>query len=145
MRLKVLSILMSAALIMTSSFGVEGIKLQKVSDDVLDDVYAQGFFTNWQIVGNFTGNVFNIAGDLNNNTFNIAGDFNNRIKVESNITSSPIKLQNSMLLNGNSQQGAFVPINAVNSEVNVPVNLVVIFGDNYGNININNMLKAIRH
>ncbi len=134
MRLKVLSILMSAALIMTSSFGVEGIKLQKVSDEELDDVYAQGFFTNWQIIGNFSGN-----------TFNVAGDFNNNINISANISSSPIDLNNSIFLNGNSQQGAFLPINTVNSAVNVPVNLVVIFGDNYGNINISNILKAINY
>ncbi|WP_456465104.1 hypothetical protein [Persephonella sp.] len=134
MRWRVLSVLMFVVLTMASSFGGEGVKIQKVSDEMLDDVYAQGLFTNWQIIGNFSGN-----------TFNIAGDFTNRIKIESNITSSPINLQDSLFLNGNAQQGAFIPVNAVNSEVNVPVNLVVIFGDNYGNINISNILEAIRH
>jgi len=133
MKVRIVSII-TLILLTANAFAFPNGKIEKVSDDVLEDVYAQGFFTNWQIIGNFSGN-----------TFNVAGDFTNKIRINANINSSPINLNQSVFLNGNAQQGAFIPVNAVNSQVNVPVNLVVIFGNNYGNIKINNILKAISH
>lgn len=133
MKKKVLFSIAALFSLFANSFSMENIKMEKVSDAVLEDIYAQGFTTNWQIIGNYSGN-----------TFNISGDFNNNINISANI-SSPVNLNSSIFLNGNSQQGAFLPINAVNSAVNVPVNLVVIFGNNYGNVNINNVLNAINY
>jgi len=89
MKVRIVSII-TLILLTANAFAFPNGKIEKVSDDVLEDVYAQGFFTNWQIIGNFSGN-----------TFNVAGDFTNKIRINANI--------------------------------------------NYGNIKINNILKAISH
>ncbi|WP_457622519.1 hypothetical protein [Persephonella sp.] len=125
---KLISILM-AALILGSASAYE---LKKVEDTELDDIYAQGFTLNGQIFSNpiFTGT---IGGNLYNMTI---GD----IQIEGGLQ---MNLESSLLLSGNAQQNAFIPINVVDSAVNIPINIVVIMGDNNGTVDINNILNSI--
>lgn len=119
-----------AALFATLSFslGFEGEKLAKVSDDELDKIYAQGFTTNYQIIGN------NIN-SMNTITYNITEQFPQLQSVA-----------NSIYISGAAQSNTFVPVNAVNSAVNVPINIVVIMNSQVvGGVNINNALQAITH
>ncbi|WP_456401350.1 hypothetical protein [Persephonella sp.] len=125
---KMMSLLM-ACIIAGSSFGFE---LKKVEDSELDDIYAQGVVLNGQMFGNpiFTGT---IGGNLYNMSI---GD----IQIEGGLQ---FNLESSMMLSGNAQQNAFIPINVVDSAVNIPINIVVIMGDNNGTIDINNVLNSI--
>lgn len=122
-------ILLSVLLIgLSSSFGFEGGVLAKVSDNELDKVYAQGFTTNYQIIGN------NIN-SMNTMTYNITEQFPQLKSVA-----------NSIFISGAAQSNTFAPVNAVNSAVNVPINIVVIMNSQIvGGVNINNALQAITH
>ncbi len=109
-----------------SSYGFEGGTLAKVSDDDLDKIYAQGFTTNYQIIGN------NIN-SMNTMTYNITEQFPQLQSVA-----------NSIFISGAAQSNTFAPVNAVNSAVNVPINIVVIMNSQVvGGVNINNALQAI--
>lgn len=100
--------------------------IQKVHDEDLDKVYAQGFTTNYQIIGN------NIN-SMNTITYNITEKFPQLQSVA-----------NSIFISGAAQSNAFVPVNALNSAVNVPINIVVIMNSQVvGGVNINNVLQAI--
>ncbi|ACO04303.1 hypothetical protein PERMA_1035 [Persephonella marina EX-H1] len=125
---KLLTLVM-AGLILGSASAYE---LKKVDDTELEDIYAQGFVLNGQMFSNpiFTGT---IGGNLYNMSI---GD----IQIEGGLQ---MNLDSSLMLSGNAQQNAFIPINVVDSAVNIPINIVVIMGDNNGTVDINNILKSI--
>jgi len=59
------------------------------------------------------------------------------------IDTSNVSMVDSVMVSGNAQQNAFVPINAVNSAVNVPINIVIVMKSHIGgNINISNVLHS---
>ncbi|ACO04724.1 hypothetical protein PERMA_1029 [Persephonella marina EX-H1] len=125
---KLLTLVM-AGLILGSASAYE---LKKVDDTELEDIYAQGFVLNGQMFSNpiFTGT---IGGNLYNMSI---GD----IQIEGGLQ---MNLDSSLMLSGNAQQNAFIPINVVDSAVNIPINIVVIMGDNNGTVDINNVLNSI--
>ena len=125
---KLLTLVM-AGLILGSASAYE---LKKVDDTELEDIYAQGFVLNGQMFSNpiFTGT---IGGNLYSMSI---GD----IQIEGGLQ---MNLDSSLMLSGNAQQNAFIPINVVDSAVNIPINIVVIMGDNNGTVDINNILKSI--
>ncbi len=56
-----------------------------------------------------------------------------------------VNLANSLMITGSAQQGAMGVVNAVESAVNMPINIVVLINSTAnGGININNMLSAIK-
>lgn len=112
--------------ISTHTIAFESSKLQIVEDNELERIYAQGFTTNYQIIGNNINN-------MNTITYNLTEQFPQLQSVA-----------NSIFISGASQSNTFVPVNAVNSAVNVPINIVVIMNSNViGGVNINNALEAI--
>ena len=108
---------------------------KEVADNVLDEIYAQGFILNPQITDNNFNNTFQIGRDY----YQVSvGD----ITIDGG---AQFNLDSSLMLSGNAQQNAFMPINIVDGAVNIPINIVVIMGDNNGNIDISNILNAINH
>ncbi|WP_456383446.1 hypothetical protein [Persephonella sp.] len=106
--------------------------LTEISDQQLDNIYAQGFFTE-QLVNSQVPDGFTIG---DNTYYMNVGD----ITIDGGLQ---LNLDSSLLLSGNAQQNAFIPINVVDSAVNIPINIVVIMGDNNGSINISNLLESI--
>ncbi len=127
---KLISLIIAGIIIGSAS----AYELKNVDDSELDSIYAQGFVLNGQMFSNpiFTGT---IGGNLYNMTI---GD----IQIEGGLQ---MNLDSSLMLSGNAQQNAFIPINVVDSAVNIPINIVVIMGDNNGNIDINNVLNSINN
>ena len=124
---KLLAILLTG-MIFSSVYATD---LQKLSDKELDGIYAQGFTLNGQIFDNPV-----LAGNTESFSYGVGvGD----IQIEGG---AQFNLDSSLMLSGNAQQNAFIPINIVDSAVNIPINIVVIMGDNYGNVNIKNLLKS---
>jgi hypothetical protein len=137
MKPKIGIIALTAMIFLLMSAGLSyGSSLAKLTDAEMDGVYAQGLtflidantflgsnnsFTN-SVVNNYGATTLNLSGT---NTFN---------------------LSNSIMLTGSAQQGAFMPVNAANSAVNVPVNIIVLINSNViGGVNISNLLNAINH
>ncbi|WP_200762615.1 hypothetical protein [Nitrosophilus alvini] len=97
--------------------------IQRVSDSELEEISAQGFSINFQTMDSVinSGNTFNITTHL----------------------PSTLNMVDSLMISGASQQNAFVPVNAVNSAVNVPINIVIVMDSMIsGGINISNVLDA---
>lgn len=97
--------------------------IQRVSDSELENISAQGFSVNFQTMDSVTnsGNTFNVTTNM----------------------PSTMSMVDSLMISGAAQQNAFVPVNAVNSAVNVPINIVIVMDSMIdGGININNMLNA---
>jgi len=126
MRHLLMSVLISGMILGVSSAG----DIIEVSDSQLDTVYAQGF--------NFTLNTDNLR------SFNIGGNLYNINVGDININDGGLQfnLNSSLILSGNAQQNAVMPINIVDSAVNIPINIVVIMGDNSGTINLSNLLNS---
>ncbi|WP_456393370.1 hypothetical protein [Persephonella sp.] len=116
--------------------------LEALTDDQLDEVYAQGFNGAQIMKGDF------IKGTTENgknfHSFNV-GDHTVYFEVGGfpNGGGIQVNMNGSLLLTDNAQQNAFIPINAVDSAVNIPINIVVIMGDNNGTIDISNILQSI--
>jgi len=126
MRKLVMSVVLTGLLFGLSSAG----SVTEISDAELDSVYAQGF--------NFTINTDNLRTfNVGNNIYNVdVGD------ITVNDGGLQFNLNSSLVLSGNAQQNAFMPINIVDSAVNIPINIIVIRGDNNGTINISNLLNS---
>lgn len=137
MKLKKSIIALTAMIFLLMSAGPSyGGSLAKLTDAEMDSVYAQGLtflidantflgsnnsWTN-SVVKTYGATTFNLSGT---NTFN---------------------LSDSIMLSSSAQQGAFMPLNAVGSAVNVPVNIIVLINSGVsGGISINNILSAINH
>ncbi|HHG73902.1 MAG TPA: hypothetical protein ENK22_02565 [Persephonella sp.] len=126
MRRFLMSVLISGMILGVSSAG----SIVEISDSELDSVYAQGF--------NFTINTDNLR------SFNLGGNLYSINVGDINVNDGGLQfnLNSSLMLSGNAQQNAFMPINIVDSAVNIPINIVVIMGDNSGSINISNLLNS---
>ena len=108
--------------------------LEQVSDNELAGISAQGFSMNFQVIDS----VVNNSSTFNNN---IAGDSYSANTV--NINTDSFSMLDSMMISGTAQQNAFAPVNAVNSAVNVPINIVFVLNSQVsGGINITNSLNA---
>ncbi len=126
MRRLLMSVLISGMILGVSNAG----SIVEISDNELDTVYAQGF--------DFTINTDNLR------SFNIGGNLYNINVGDININDGGLQfnLNSSLMLSGNAQQNAVMPINIVDSAVNIPINIVVIMGDNSGSINLSNLLNS---
>ncbi|WP_457625880.1 hypothetical protein [Persephonella sp.] len=126
MRKLVTSVVLTGLLFGLSSAG----SVTEISDAELDSVYAQGF--------NFTINTDNLR------TFNVGDNIYNVDVGDITVNDGGLQfnLNSSLVLSGNAQQNAFMPINIVDSAVNIPINIIVIRGDNNGTINISNLLNS---
>ncbi|SNZ02585.1 hypothetical protein SAMN06265182_0157 [Persephonella hydrogeniphila] len=126
MKKLVMSVICSGLLFGLSTAG----GLVEISDNELDSVYAQGF--------NFTINTDNLR------TFNVGENIYNVDVGDITVNDGGLQfnLDSSLVLSGNAQQNAFMPINIVDSAVNIPINIIVIKGDNNGTINISNLLNS---
>ncbi len=129
---RLIGLLIGIGITVGYSFG----DMVEVSDSELDSVYAQGIYINVPALE--TIDVTNqINGDLDIGTY---------ANIDQLIIDTPqVNLNDSIMLSGNAQQNAFMPINITNSSVNMPINIIIITGDNNGNIDINNVLDAINH
>ncbi len=120
--------LICIALLLVVSAGIcEGKELQVLDDAELDAVHARG-----------------ITFLLDANTFTQGG-----IQFGAGNMTLPdlrsVSLANSLVISGAAQQGAFGVANAVNSAVNMPINIVVLINSSVnGGVTINNILSAIR-
>lgn len=100
-------------------------ELMEVSNSELESVSAQGFNINAQSIDAFTHN---------------NAQFDNHLML--NMPSS-VHLVDSIMISGAAQQGAFAPVNAVNSAVNVPINIVFVMNSQIqGGVNISNVLNS---
>ena len=126
MRRLLMSVLISGMVLGVSNAG----SIVEISDNELDAVYAQGFD-------------FSISTD-NLRSFNIGGNLYNINVGDINVNGGGLQfnLNSSLMLSGNAQQNAFMPINIVDSAVNIPINIVVIMGDNNGSVNLSNLLNS---
>ncbi len=110
-----------AALCMSGTVLAGEIKM--VDDAALAEVSAQGFNLNFQTIDSVINS-------------------NNSYRIVSNLPRE-LSMVDSMMISGAAQQNAFVPVNAVNSAVNVPINIVIVMDSQIsGGININNILDA---
>ncbi len=112
---------------------VFGKDLQPLTDSELDSVHARGltFLID-------TNTVMTTAGFSAASSGNSPGSWNMNFSGPNSFD-----LRNSILMSGTAQQNAFVPVNAVGSAVNVPINIVVVLGNvAAGGINISNVLTA---
>jgi len=133
---KLMTALLATGIIGIGSLSYAG-GLVEVSDEELEQVYAQGIYINVPALESI--DITNqINGDISIGT-NIGN-------IEQVIIDTPqVNLNDSIMLSGNAQQNAFMPINITNSSVNMPINIIIITGDNNGNIDINNVLDAINN
>jgi hypothetical protein len=123
-------------LIMASSPSYGG-SLVRLSDSDMDGIYAQGltFLIDANTFLNSNYNTFTkqMTENYGTTNFNISG-------------TNTLNLSNSIMLNGSAQQGAFMPVNAVDSAVNLPVNIIVLINSSVsGGVNISNILSAINN
>jgi hypothetical protein len=119
---KLVASIMTVALM---SIGLNAANLELISDSELESVSAQGFHINFQTVDT----VLNSATGASAPSVLEIGNVNNLI--------------DSVLISGNAQQNAFVPVNASNSAVNVPINIVIIMNSRLGGgVKISNILNA---
>ena len=121
---KLLTSVLTAALL---GVGAMAGQIQMVNDSELESVSAQGFFLNFQTIDT------------------VLQGTNGGYTPQSMVQLNPRQLSmvDSLFVSGNAQQNAFVPVNAVNSAVNVPINIVIVMNSQLsGGININNMLSA---
>ena len=101
-------------------------QIQMVDDEALASVSAQGFNINFQTIDSVINS---------NNTYNVVSNL-----------PSQLNMVDSLMVSGMAQQNAFVPVNAVNSAVNVPINIVIVMNSQLGGgINVNNILDAALH
>lgn len=57
-----------------------------------------------------------------------------------------LSMANSILLSGSARQSGLGVVNAVNSSVNMPINITILINSQVsGGINLSNLLSAIRH
>ncbi len=110
--------------------------IERVDDNELSDISAQGFSLNYQVMDNA------IKNSLAYGTYKNA----NPIRINSSLfkyAGVPSSLVDSIMISGFAQKDAFVPINAVNSAVNVPINIVFVMNSKItGGINITNQLQS---
>jgi len=121
---KLLTSVLTAALL---GVGAMAGQIQMVNDSELESVSAQGFFLNFQTIDT------------------VLQGTNGGYTPQSMVQLNPRQLSmvDSLFVSGNAQQNAFVPVNAANSAVNVPINIVIVMNSQLsGGININNMLNA---
>lgn len=121
---KLLTSVLTAALL---GVGAMAGQIQMVNDSELESVSAQGFFLNFQTIDT------------------VLQGTNSGYTPQSMVQLNPRQLSmvDSLFVSGNAQQNAFVPVNAANSAVNVPINIVIVMNSQLsGGININNMLNA---
>jgi len=105
---------------------------ETLSDNELEEVSAQGFHMNFQILDNLVNNA---------NNFNNINNPTPIVQVPQTINSENFNLIDSMLIKG--QENAFVPINAIDSAVNVPINIVFVMNSKItGGVNISNVLNS---
>ncbi len=110
-------------------------KIEMVDDNELSDISAQGFSLNYQVMDNA------IKNSLSYGTYK--GVSNSVSSSLFKYTGVPSSLVDSIMISGFAQKDAFVPINAVNSAVNVPINIVFVMNSKItGGININNQLQS---
>ena len=123
--------LLTAGIIGTNAIAGQ---LVELSDSELEEVYAQGISINASALDSidFSGT---INGDV---TFSDIGNIQQII-----IDTPQMNLNGSVVLSDNAQQNAFMPINISNSSVNMPINIIIITGDNNGSIDIQNVLDAM--
>ncbi len=109
--------------------------IEVVKDDELSDISAQGFSLNYQVMDDA------IKSSLAFNTLPTSQTISpNSFKFSANM---PTNLVDSVMVSGLAQKDAFVPINAVNSAVNVPINIIFVMNSKItGGININNQLQS---
>jgi len=110
-------------------------EIEVVKDDELSDISAQGFSLNYQVMDDA------IKSSLAFNTLPASETISSSaFKFSSNL---PTNLVDSVMVSGFAQKDAFVPINAVNSAVNVPINIIFVMNSKItGGININNQLQS---
>ncbi len=122
-------------LLLITIFAFAG-KLEMVDDSELSDISAQGFTLNYQVMDNAIKNSLSYG----------AYKSSDAIRVNSSLfkyTGIPSSLVDSIMISGFAQKDAFVPINAVNSAVNVPINIVFVMNSKItGGINITNQLQS---
>ncbi len=104
------------------------------ADSELDEIHAQGFDflfdTNTLLASGFGAGAWTSS---NLKTMNVT------LTGQNSFT-------NSIFLSGNAQQSGLGVVNAVNSSVNMPINITVLINSQVaGGININNLLSAMRH
>ncbi|OPY70906.1 MAG: hypothetical protein A4E57_00221 [Syntrophorhabdaceae bacterium PtaU1.Bin034] len=113
----VLLVLLSAG----PSFGRD---LQQMTDSELDGVHARG------LTFLFDSSTLLNGGSISPYNINFNGTNN-------------LSLRNSIMLSGNVQQSGLGVVNAVNSTVNMPINLIVLINSQIsGGINLKNVLSG---
>ncbi len=109
--------------------------IEVVKDEELSDISAQGFNLNYQVMddaikSSLAFNTLPVTHTISSNAFKFSADL-------------PTNLVDSVMVSGLAQKDAFVPINAVNSAVNVPINIIFVMNSKItGGININNQLQS---
>lgn len=121
------ALLCSVLLLVVSAGICEGKELQVLGDAELDAVHARG-----------------LTFLIDANTFTQGG-----VQFGAGNVTLPqlrsVNLANSLVVSGAAQQGAFGVTNAVNSAVNMPINIIVLINSSAnGGITINNVLSAIK-
>ena len=115
--------LVTACILVVGGYAGE---IEMVDDAALASVSAQGFNINFQTIDSVINS---------NNTYNVVSNL-----------PSQLNMVDSLMISGMAQQDAFVPVNAVNSAVNVPINIVIVMDSHIsGGINISNILDAALH
>lgn len=99
-------------------------ELTELSNSELEAVSAQGFTENTQSIDAFSYN----------------SQFDNHIVLD---MPSSVHMVDSIMISGGAQQGAIAPVNAVNSAVNVPINIIFVMNSQIeGGVNISNVLNS---
>ncbi|WP_281951384.1 hypothetical protein [Nitrosophilus kaiyonis] len=127
MRKLIASIITAAICIIGANAG----SIELANDNELESVSAQGFVMNFQTIDSAIN-----SASLPSSNGGVSTDF-----VQ--INARHFNMLDSLMISGNAQQNAFVPVNAVNSAVNVPINIVIVLNSHLGGgINVNNILNA---
>jgi hypothetical protein len=107
--------------------------LQAAADAELDSIHARGLAFLIDPTTLLGTNVPGSGGVVSTSPVNMTFNGTNNLG-----------LKNSIMLSGNAQQSALAPVNAINSALNVPINIVVVYGNvATGGVNISNILSAI--
>jgi hypothetical protein len=121
------------ALVLLVSAGPSFAKgLQAASDGELDGISARGL----DLL--FDANSF-MNGGFNGRSYDGVGPANLTFQGINNLT-----LRNSIMLSGQAQQNGLGIVNAVNSSVNMPINITILINSQVGGgINFTNFLSAL--
>lgn len=124
-------VLIMALLLLVASGPAFGKGLQAVSDTELDGISARGLDFLFDANSFMTGGFYGKSDRPVNMSFDGTNNFS---------------LKNSIMLSGNASQQGLGVVNAVNSSVNMPINITILINSTVsGGINVSNALSAFRH